>query len=321
MLLSKNCIFPVNDFEFLVADASGKITTFKLLKEGTSQSDVADNNNGKQIIDFVQDADKNAFFVDSERVQLRHSVNRHQSGIVATGVCPDVRSRGKILKLWGKRNLIYALGSDPNTLMVINHNNGSIVEEVYFSGVKKGRSVIDYAVNQADGSIYALTNTGEICFKSFNESQKDGYFEFNRRAKERFRSVAIDWEKKILVTVGTVTLEKYRHQHINYVYDISDVNGIALKCSSEVWETVEPEFKDSVSHVFVTRSAGQDYVCCFTDTTHSLVVFRLDSGFNELELVSFPHRINEGHLVDVRHHNGIFWTASNHHDIIRITLA
>ena len=315
--INKNSIYPFTGTQCLVADRTGKIVNYKLTKEGTVEVQVNDNNNGKEITDVAVDLDNKMFFIDRERVQLRESVNKNTSSALVNGVCPDDNSQGKILKLWEAKNLLYVRGNDPNTLLVVNQNTKAIAHEIFFNGVKKGRQVIDFAIEPTQGHVVGLTSNGDLHFKAVNETSTDCYFTFSRRENERFSSLAVDWTNNLAFTCGTQTLEKFRHQHIIYVYDISNHAELVLKSRSEIWETTEPEFKDTVVKCFFEHTETGLYLCCFTNFTTSLVAFRLDSSFNELEIASYPQKVNNGHLVDVRQRFGKFWVITTGSEDIR----
>ena len=130
----------------------------------------------------------------------------------------------------------------------------------------------------------------------------------------------MDWEKGILITAGTQTISKYLHRHVLYVFDVSNPAEIALRTSSEIWETNEPQFQDVVSHVFLDQVDGIWHIVAFTSHTSSAVVFRFDDQFNEVTISSFPQRLNKGHINDVRQGFGYYWVSFNSQDLVRLRI-
>lgn len=317
----KVCLWPVSKEEVLVADRGGKISRVKFLGEtGCSQAEMFDNNNGKPVTDLVRVTGDKVYFIDADRVQLKQSVSKHQSSSILQNVCADASSRGKILKYFEKGNQLYVKGNEANTILVVGLDQGSIENEIFAGEVKKGRSICDFSVNQLNGDVLALTNGGDVIFRSTSSTRPDAFYRFDGREKERFCSVAVDWEANLLVVVGTQTLEKQNHQHIVYVYDITDTSEIKLVAKSKKWQTKDPQFVDLVGHVFLQEIEGYQYVCCFTDATSSMIVFRYAPGTQNIELVSYPQKLNKGRTFDVKMAYGTFYACFDNPDLATVRI-
>ena len=317
----KNCILPVASDELIAGERSGKILRLRLVGDGgCTHSVVFDNNHSRPITDVVTDNAGKIFFVDSERVQLKESISRHNSSTVLQNVSSDDTDRGKVLKLFAQKNLLYVKGNESNTIVILNQDLHMIEQELTFTQFKKSRRLVDFAVNPKDGSILALSNAGDIAFNSVFDDRPASGFSFAPRECERFRSLAVNWEKGLLVTAGTQTVAKYIHKHIIYVFDISDPANIVLKTRSKVWETQEQEFVDGVSHVFIQEVDSIWHIVCFTNFTSSSVVFRYDADFNEVAIVSFPQRLSKGQINDVRQGFGAFWVSFESQDMVKLRI-
>lgn len=317
----KVCICPLSSDEVLVADRGGKISKVKILEDtGCSQAEMFDNNNGKPITDLVRVLEDKIFFIDSDRVQLKESISKYQSQSVLQNVCADTNSRGKILRYFEKRNHLYVKGNEENTILVVSLDHGSIEKEIIISEASKSRHICDFSVNPQNGDMMALTERGDVIFRATNAARPDAYYKFDGREKERFEALAVDWQNNLLVAVGTQTLEKQNHQHIVYVYDITDSSNVKLIAQSKKWQTKEPEFVDSVGHVYLQEIEGLQYICCFTDATSSLIVFRFTPDSHSIELVSYPQKLNKGRTFDVRQAYGKFYACFDSPDLAQVTI-
>lgn len=317
----KVCLCPVGKEEVIVADRGGKISRVKLLgSTGCSQAELSDNNNGRPVIDVIKAKDDKVYFIDSDRVQLKVSVSKHQAQTVIQNVCSEHACTGKILKAFDKKNQLYVLGNEANTIIVISLDHASIEKEIFVSESKNGRSICSFEVNPANGDVIALTNGGDVVFRGSDAARPDAFYRFDGREGEKFSSNAVDWGKGILVAVGTQTLEKQLHQHIVYVYDCRDTSDVKLVCKSKKWQTKEPEFIDTVGHVFLQEIDGFHYICCFTDATSSFVVFRYSSNNQNIDLVSYPQKLNKGRTADVKQAFGYFFACFDNPDLALVDI-
>jgi hypothetical protein len=317
----KVCLWPISKDEVIVADRGGKISKVKLLGDtGCSQAEMFDNNNGKPITDLVRVRGDQTFFIDSDRVQLKESVSKHQSQSVLQNVCADSSSRGKILNFYEKSNQLYVKGNEANTILVVSLDHGSIENEIIISEPAKGRTIAEFSVNPKNGDLLAITTGGDVIFRSTNAARTDAFYRFDGREKERFASVSVDWEAGLLVAVGTQTLEKQNHQHVVYVYDIKDISEIKLVAKSKKWQTKDPQDADTVGHVYLQEIDGHQYICCFTDFTSSLIVFRYTADSQTIELVSYPQKLNKGRTFDVRQAYGRFYACFDGQDLALVNI-
>ena len=318
----KVCLCPVSDKELIVADRGGRLSSVKIFADsGCSQAEVSDNNNGKPILDVFKAPNGKLFFIDSERVQLKVSVSKHQAQTVLTNVCSDADSRGKILRYFEKGNCLYVKGNEQNTIIVYNLDSSSIQQEFFVAEAKQGREIADFCLNPFNGDVLAVTDRGDIVFRGTNPARADAFYKFGGREGEVFCSLAVDWSAGVLTTVGTQTLEKQLHQHVVYVYDIKDTSNVTLISKSKIWQTKDPQFKDKVSHVRLHQIEDYWYVCCFTDATSSLVVFRYSPNYQTLDLVSYPQKLaKSGKTFDVKQAFGNFYACFDNQDLAVVNI-
>lgn len=317
----KVCLWPTSKEEVIVADRGGKISKVKFLGDtGCSQADMFDNNNGKLITDLIKVNESKIYFIDADRVQLKESVSKHQAQSVLQNVCADSASRGKIIKFYEKRNQLYVKGNEANTILVVSLDHGSIEKEIIVSEPKKDRTICDYFVDQQNGDVLAITTGGDVIFRGTNQARADAFYRFGGREGEVFGSLAVNSTAKILVTVGTQTLEKQNHQHILYVYDVTNTSDVKLVAKSKKWQTKEPEYVDTVSHIYLQEIEGHQYVCCFTDATSSLIVFRYSIDTHAIDLVSYPQKLNKGRTYDVKQAFGYFYACFDSPDLAVVNI-
>lgn len=317
----KNCIWPVAKDELYAGEKGGKIVRIKLIGDnGCSYSVLSDNNHGKPITDILVDNTNQVYFIDSERLQLKRSEALHKASVVLQAVCSESNQRGKIMRLFLRKNLIFVKSNESNTVVVLNQAAGRIEEEIEFPQLKGSKKIADFDVDPQRGDIVAISNTGDVLIRGGEDSHRDAFYEFKGREKERFRAVAVDWEHGLLITVGTQTQGKYLHQHVLYVYDITDPARLSLRCKTKLWETNEPEFRDSVAFCYLQKIQDSWYISCFTDFTSAIVVFKFDDYFNSVEIVSFPQRLNKSKLTDVRQAFGYYYASFESQDLSKIKI-
>lgn len=317
----KNSIWPVARDELYAGERGGKVLRIKILGEnGCTHSVLFDNNHGKPITDILVDNTNQVYFIDSERLQLKRSDALHKATSILSSVCSAADQRGKIMRLFLRKNWIFVKSNEANTIIVLNQGANRIEEEIHFSQLRGGRGIVDFDVNQTNGDVIAVSSAGDVLIRGGEDSGRDAYYEFKGRQQERFRALAIDWEHGLLVTVGTQTLGKYLHQHILYVYDIKDPAKLSLRCRTKIWETNEPEFKDTITQVFLEKIGQGWYISCFTNFTSSIIVFKFDDYFNNVDIVSFPQRLNPGRITDVRQAFGAYYACFDNQDLARIRI-
>ncbi len=317
----KNCIWPVAKDELYAGERGGKVLRIKLLGDnGCSHSVLFDNNHGKPITDILVDNMRQVYFVDAERLQLKKSEALHKASVVLQSVSSEQGPKGKLLRLFLRKNWIYVKSNEQNTIVVLNQDANRIEEEVHFPQLKGNRNIADFDVDPARGDIVAISTHGDVIVRGGEDSKRDAFYAFKGRENERFRAMAVDWEHGLLITVGTQTLGKYLHQHVLYVYDIKDSSRLSLRCKTKLWETNEPEFRDSVIFTFLEKIQENWYISCFTDYTSSIVVFKFDDYFNNVDIVSFPQRLNKGRTTDVRQAFGTYYCAFDNQDLARVRI-
>ena len=318
----KHCIWPVAKNELYAGERGGTILKVSLLDDGgCNQAVVYDNNYGTPVTDIIKDNTGQVYFVDTDRLQLKQSIAKFSAKVILQNVNGDVANRGKILKLFLKKNWLYVLGNEANTIIVYNQGSDRIETEVTITEFKKGKSIVDFAINPATGDIIALSSGGDVVFRSLEDSRLDSCYRFTGRENERFKSLHVNWENKWLFTTGTQTVSKQDHKHVIYAYDISHPEKLAYKCKSETWTTHDPQFRDTIVGVFAEKVKESWYVVCFTHATSSVVAFRFDDYYNHIDIASFPQRINKGHISDVKQDFGYLYAAFDNQDLCRITLS
>ena len=190
----KSCIWPVAKDELYAGERGGKIVRVKILGDnGCSHSILYDNNNGKPISDILVDNTNHVYFVDSDRLQLKRSDALHKATVVLQSVCSNQDQKGKIIRLFLKKNLIFVRGNESNTIIVLNQGANRIEDEITFENLKSGRSIVDFEVDPVRGDIVALSTSGDVLIRGGEDAARDAYLEAKTRAGERFRAVAVDW--------------------------------------------------------------------------------------------------------------------------------
>lgn len=279
------------------------------------QTDLYDNNNGKPITDIRTVKTDMLLYIDADRAQLRQSISKGQSQSVLQGVSVQTEANGKIIRYFDKRGHVYVRDKAANNILAYSVENGSIDKEFVVEELKKTRYICDFSINPKNGDFMAISNGGDLMYKSTNAARPDAFYRFTGRDKERFASLSVDWNAQLLSTVGTITIDNVIYQHIVYLYSISDTSNISLVVQSKVWQTEKSNSIDMIGHIYFDQIEASTFICCFTAATSLILVFKYDIAMHIIEKASLIQRLSNGKTCVVKQAFDQFYVCFNSPDI------